>query len=169
MITISAQIRFVTRLLASKYNASEDTYVFNRDKNGYVYIPGYQMLGFLNEARIALNCRAVKKSDVTARMSLGIYLYPEPMYRGIAGMPTVTRPCRTRSGTVNITSQAINPEFDLPLEIKLLDSALVKFIYEALKYGEIKGIGHWRTGGNGRFKLVRFEDKEITDERPTKG
>ena len=39
----------------------------------------------------------------------------------------------------------------IEFDVRILDPSLEEFVYEALDYGELSGIGQWRNSGKGRF------------------
>lgn len=141
---------------------------FMKDEKGY-FIYDYMILGFLKEAGRAIKQIGLIK-QLQSKVSQFVFVFPrkirlpeiapEPLERSIRGQ-TAQGP-RTFLGRSDYISAGTDLEFQLHV---LGQSGLKKpAIKELLSYGQYKGLGQWRNGSYGRFKVVQLKEIDSQTE-----
>lgn len=149
----------------------ENLSVFLRD-DGALCLSDYVIKGFLKEAMSAMKLEC---GVLAATSKIDNFILVTPAYlRFTRGGEEIKKPdfvlerplrAMTMQGprvTVS-ASEAINPGWELEFELTLLENAgtakskalTFDVIDKALEYGWMKGLGQWRNGQNGRFKVIR--------------
>jgi hypothetical protein len=64
-----------------------------------------------------------------------------------AQTPKGERTCLARS-------EQVPPGTTFELMLRILDNSMLPVVIELLQYGELKGLGQWRSGGFGSFKIL---------------
>lgn len=147
--------------------------VFLRD-DGVLCLSDYVIKGFLKEALTALKGQ-IGVANPASKVDNYVLVLPAYLRFNRGGRhvsepsEVFERPLRamTMQGPrVSVTaSEAIAPGWELTFTIRLVENqptpkskALTfEVIEEALDYGDIKGLGQWRNGQNGRFIWERVE------------
>ena len=137
---------------------------FFKDEEKGVYILNYMITGFLKEAANNLK----EQFRITNfRNKVGNFVFTEPrqIYFGKMDVDGVLeRPLRGQTAQGPIVSLArseyINEGNTLNFQLVILDNKEFKAdtIKELFEYGEYKGLGQFRNGSYGRFKLISWEE-----------
>ena len=157
--------------------------VFHRDSRG-VFVFDYHIKGYLKE----IANKFKETFGITAmrdKVESYVYVFPRRVYvtddRGNPlREPTgqMTRPLRamTMQGprSTIVVSEVVPAGSRLAFEVRVYQNGMKKgdeirpdTVLALLQFGESQGLGQWRTGGWGRFKVVRFAIKEA--DVPWKG
>ena len=137
--------------------------VFPVDADGNPILFDYQVKGFFKgTCGFLRNVKSSESAKIKSyKKKLDGLLFVEPRQirlqfpGGDVDLGTCQRPLRAetmRGERVALASSETAPagtviEFD----VRILDESLENFVYEALDYGELSGIGQWRNSGKGRF------------------
>lgn len=138
---------------------------FHADPEGKLglFIYSYMVIGFLKEAgnslKDALNIKAIK-----SKVEQFVFCTPRKIYLfkekpdGILERPKrVNGPMGPQStlGRSEFVNAGTQLNFDLTIvKNKEITDDVVR---EILSYGELKGLGQWRNGGYGSFKVLLFK------------
>jgi hypothetical protein len=160
--------------------------VFRANKGG-ICMPGYMVRGFYKEA--CAMCSSIPQPKSKIDKFLFVIEADIPLMRTDPNDPTasrqlqrsdthdLSRPLRTEdSFGVSRTCLAISEELDPPVWIEynivVLPKGFVqksdsgKFAKEDVKQwteaGVFQGLGQWRSGGHGAFRVVSFSEEDIT-------
>lgn len=138
---------------------------FHADDKG-LFIYNYMIIGFLKEAgnslKEALGIKAVK-----SKIEQFIFCNPRKLYLG-KNTPdgTLERPKRV-NGPMGPQSTLGRSEYVLEgtkieFVLTIIENKEIKpdVILDILGYGELKGLGQWRNGGYGSFKVLEFEEMQ---------
>lgn len=147
-------------------------------QTGEVFLWDYQILGFLKEIG---NLQAVKDylgiRNLRAKISQHVRVFPRRLYTGLLArdLETVQRPLRARTPqgerVALAKSQMLPAGYQLEFFVVVLDNPDIEpeTIRTLLEMGQWQGLGQWRSGSWGRFKLVRFDVSERVTARPGDG
>lgn len=138
---------------------------FHKDKNG-IFIYDYMVKGFIKNAGNILK-DSLKLKNLKAKLSDFIFVFPRQI-RFDKKEPdgTFERPLRamTMQGprVSLVRSDYVEEGTKLEFTIKLLQHKDIKVdtIKELLSYGELQGLGQFRNGSFGRFKVTKFKSVE---------
>lgn len=137
-----------------------------------LYMWDYQLKGLLKE--LANNYgRHLDIKNMRSKVEKFVFVRPRKIYLGLTEADTVVeRPlrCETARGprVVLIKSDALAEGTRIGFQLHILDHEEVtpEAVERLLQYGEYLGLGRWRTGGYGQFKLVKFARQRLgTAER----
>jgi hypothetical protein len=136
---------------------------FHQDESGRIFIYNYMILGFLKEAGNILKTQ-LGIANLRSKVDQFVYVQPRRIYLGVTEPDGVLeRPLRamTMQGPrVTVTrSDYVNAGTRIECEIHVLRNKEIggAVIAELLKFGEFKGLGQWRNGSYGRFKVCALE------------
>lgn len=156
--------------------------VFARDKGGALHMWDYQVKGFLKEAIKALinggdeNFKTLKayKSVIADHVFVfprRIMLKTEQGKAITSGVEHFSRPLRGQTAQGEriclATSEVVPAGSYCDVEIQIMgktdsrsDSRSIRLegIKAALEYGELKGLGQWRSGSYGRFNTTYLDE-----------
>jgi len=135
---------------------------FHQDEEG-LFVYNYLILGFLKEAGNTLKTQLNIKN---LRSKIDQFVYVQPRRIRIGKEPTgvIERPLRamTMQGPrVTVTRSDYVPEGTvIRFEVSVLENKEInaRVLQELLAFGAFKGLGQFRTGSYGQFKVVRFAD-----------
>lgn len=141
---------------------------FMSDTNG-LFIYDYLIKGFFKNAANQLKEQLVT-SAMRSKVVNQLFVHPRKIYFGkTTPDDMIERPiqCQTAQGPrvslARSDSVASGTQITFYVEwLKGGDITEAK-ILELLKYGRLCGLGQFRTGGYGRFKVVSFEPSELPD------
>uniref|UniRef100_A0A7C3SN80 Uncharacterized protein n=1 Tax=Dictyoglomus turgidum TaxID=513050 RepID=A0A7C3SN80_9BACT len=142
--------------------------IFRGDEFG-LYVPDFMIKGFLKSAAIALKSQ-FNLGQPKAKIDRLVFVYPRKI-RLIDGNGNVKKEpdgvierslrAETMKGDriALARSDYVNPGLILEFDIVLLKNKEIKLedIVFWLNYGEELGLGQWRNGGWGRFKVIKAE------------
>lgn len=147
----------------------EKTRTIFAKENGRPHMWDYQIKGFFKEA-----CGALARVPETKSSKLKSYrkvitglIFPQPRKIFLvlpeactaSTVSTCERPLRGKTPQGERIALAASEKFPpgtkLEFEIKLLDPRLESLVEEWLDYGELLGLGQWRSSGKGRFTWKR--------------
>jgi len=136
--------------------------VFFRDHGG-LFLWDYQILGHLKEMANMLKTELGIK-NARAKLEQSVWVRPRRChFTGTVERAVVQRPLRAQTmqgPRVTIaTSEAVLPGAHLVFRVAVLPHSEIKpgVVQKLLTFGEWRGMGQWRTGGWGRYRLVRWE------------
>lgn len=135
---------------------------FMKDENG-LFIFDYMIKGFLKAAGTCLKEQIGIKA-MKSKLDNFVFVYPRKIHLGKtepdgilerslrADTPQGTRTCLAKSDSVKAGTE-------LNIEIHLLKHKEITAdtIRELLSYGELKGLGQFRNGSYGRFKIEEIK------------
>jgi hypothetical protein len=139
---------------------------FHTEAEKGLFIYNYMIIGFLKEAgnslKDALGIKAVKN-----KVEQFVFCNPRKIYLGKSKPDGVLeRPKRVNGpmgpqstlGRSEYVSEGVQIEFNLTV----IENKEIKpdVILDILSYGELKGLGQWRNGGYGAFKVLEFEEAQ---------
>lgn len=135
---------------------------FHRDEQG-LFIYEYMIKGFLKAAGNVLK-ESLKIKALKSKIDDYVFIAPRRIYLG-QDKPDgfLERPLRamTMQGprVTLARSDYIKEGKQIKFEITLLDHKELTWalIDRLLAHGELMGLGQWRNGGNGRFKIVEIK------------
>lgn len=142
---------------------------FHRDKDG-VFIYDYMFKGFLCES--ARTCKEYGLlKQLQDKFKRHVFVNPRRLRLKEKEDGTLERPIRAmtpqgprvaliRSDTVNAGTK-----IDLTLTILKVSGITLKCLEQVLSYGALSGLGQWRNGGWGRFKI---NELKVVHETPNK-
>ena len=136
--------------------------VFPKDENGNPFIWDYQVKGFFKGTcgflRSVPGTEASKIKNYKKKLDGLLFVSPRRIRLQLPEGTSVgdcQRPLRAetmRGERVALAnSETVPAGTVLEFEVSVLDKSLIDFVYEALDYGELSGIGQWRNSGKGRF------------------
>lgn len=136
--------------------------VFPKDENGNPFIWDYQVKGFFKGTcgflRSVPGTEASKIKNYKKKLDGLLFVSPRRIRLQLpegASVGDCQRPLRAetmRGERVALAnSETVPAGTVLEFEVSVLDKGLIDFVYEALDYGELSGIGQWRNSGKGRF------------------
>lgn len=143
--------------------------VFPRDPEGRLHLWDYQVKGNLKESGNILKEQLGIK-NLRDKLDNYVYVAPRRILLLRDGKPLTepdgifSRPLRamTMQGPrVSIAqSEYLEPPLTLQFTIRLLEHKEIKpeTLQEILAFGELKGLGQWRNGSFGRFRLLDFHE-----------
>jgi hypothetical protein len=138
---------------------------FHKDEKG-LFIYNYMIIGFLKEAGNSLKEQLGVKA-LKSKIEQFIFCKPRKIYLGKTAPDGVfERPKRVNgpNGPQSTLgkSEYIEAGTTIEFTLDILDHKEVKsdIIKQILEYGEYKGLGQWRNGGYGSFKVVEFKEAE---------
>lgn len=147
--------------------------VFMADKEKGLFLYDYLVKGFIRYAGNALKdiVETGKKEPGIAALKSKLtdfcFVFPRMIFLNKQEPDGVReRPLRanTAKGPRNslARSDKVNAGLRIHFQIGLLPHKEVSWavIRQILEYGELQGLGQWRNGGYGRFKLVSFEPEK---------
>lgn len=135
---------------------------FHKDEMG-LFIYNYMIIGFLKEAGNSLKEQLGIKA-LKSKIEQFVFVNPRKIYL-FKEQPdgTFERPKRVNGpmgpqSTLG-RSEYINAGTQIEFELTLLEHKEVTqdTIKEIMEYGQFKGLGQWRNGGFGAFKVLQFE------------
>lgn len=136
---------------------------FHQDEQGRLFIYNYMVLGFLKEAGNTLKTQ-LKVANLRSKVEQYVYVEPRRIYLGKTVPDGVLeRPLRamTMQGPrVTVTrSDYVDAGTKIKYEIRVLVNKEITdtVIAELLSFGQLKGLGQWRNGSYGRFRVVNLE------------
>lgn len=155
--------------------------IFPKNDDGKPIFYDYQIRGFFKEACASL--REIGKTDDMGKASSAITAYkkkidgqvfvrPRQIPIELSG-PTgiVQRSLRTSSPqgerTAIASSESVPAGSTCEFEVLILNEDLYPAVIEWLNYGIFKGMGQWRSGGNGSFEYEILEDSGATKSSRT--
>lgn len=158
---------------------SEGMTIFMRMEDGTPCLPMHHITGFLKETIGGLrDNKETECSKITAyKKKISRSVHVEPAYIPIITDSEIThfeRPQRLdtpqgeRSALANseMIREGATIEFTISLDVPALKNAVL----ECLGYGLVRGLGQWRNGGYGKFKVteisVETEDRSYIDNLP---
>jgi len=135
----------------------------HRDEHG-PFLYDYMLMGYLRERGNQLREQLGVK-NLRAKIEYYVYLRPRRIYlHGQEGEPVVrTLRAQTPKGqrvTIAVSEQML-PGTTCTFEVQIVRNKEVtpEIVRTLLEFGELQGCGQWRTGGFGRFRLLRWEAK----------
>lgn len=147
-----------------------DMTVFPKE-DGKPFFWDYQIRGFFKSACSFLRrCKGEKFSEASCKMTAfkkiidgNVFVEPRKIMVDVIGeIGNCQRPLRAQTPQgerVALTnSETIPAGSRLTFTIILLSDSYEKAVREWLDYGRFNGLGQWRNGGKGRFKVVSIEE-----------
>lgn len=141
---------------------------FHEDGDG-LFLYDYAILGFLKEAGNTLKDQLGVRN---LRSKIDMFVYVEPrcvrIPGGVAGV--LERPLRAMTAQGPRVALARSDYVDagtrLNFQLKILKNKEVtpKLIRRVLEFGTLKGLGQFRNGSYGRFKVISFEEVKEAKE-----
>jgi hypothetical protein len=133
---------------------------FHEDKDG-PFLYDYAVKGFLKEAaRTARQFGLVKQlqDKFTRLVFIDTRRVRLPATEGVLERPLRADGPKGPRVTV-VRSDVVKAGTVIEFGVKILDggSLTEKILVHVLEYGEFIGLGQWRSGGNGRFKIVEVK------------
>jgi len=137
---------------------------FHTDSEKGLFIYNYMVIGFLKEAGNSLKENLSIKA-VKSKIEQFVFCNPRKIYfskvkpDGVLERPKrVNGPMGPQStlGRSEYVSEGTQIEFLLTI----IENKEIKpeVVLDILGYGELKGLGQWRNGGYGSFKVLDFEE-----------
>jgi len=145
---------------------------FYRDDKARLCLRDYQIKGFLKEAcsskRVDAGAASAKLAAHRKWIDRLVFVWPEyiPLdYAPDRGPTDYGRPMRgqtARGERIAIaTSERLLPPVRATFEVEVLPGPVSRaMLDEWLAYGRYQGLLQWRSGGNGRFRVVSIEPVE---------
>lgn len=133
---------------------------FHSDENG-LFVFDYFIKGFIKNAGNVLKDE-LKVKALRGKISDYLFVTPRKIYIGKAVDGVLERPLRAQTmqgqRVTLARSDYINAGARIEFNLKLLPhkELTMDIIEELLKYGELQGLGQFRNGGYGRFKVVEM-------------
>lgn len=134
---------------------------FHKNEKG-LFIYNYMIIGFLKEAGNTLK-EQLKIKAMKSKIEQVCFVAPRKLYLGkdkpdgILERPKLVNGPMGKQSTLG-RSEYISEGTKITFTITLLHHAEIKLdtIEEIFSYGQFKGLGQWRTGGYGTFKVNVF-------------
>ena len=141
---------------------------FHEDENG-LFLYNYAILGFMKEAGNILKDQLGVRN---LRSKIDMFVYVEPRRVRIPGqvVGVLERPLRAMTAqgprVALARSDYVEAGTQLHFQLKILKNKEVtpEIIRRVLEFGTLKGLGQFRNGSYGRFKVVSFEEVKEAKE-----
>ncbi len=136
---------------------------FHSDEKG-LFLYDYQVMGFIKEAGNVLKCEAqIGIKNLRSKLENFVYVEPRRIYFAAKPAGYVERPLRgmTAQGprVTLVRSDYVPAGTEIKFRVRILAGSEISAntVELVLEYGQLRGLGQFRTGGYGRFEVVRFE------------
>jgi len=138
---------------------------FHVDEKG-LFIYNYMIIGFLKEAGNSLK-EALGIKNLKSKIEQFVFCSPRKIYLGkdkpdgVLERPKRVNGPKGPQSTLG-KSEYVNEGTQIEFVLKIIENKEIKpdIVLEILGYGELKGLGQWRNGGYGSFKVLDFEEVE---------
>lgn len=136
---------------------------FMKDDDG-IFIYDYMVKGFLKNAGNVLKLH-VKVKNLRSKIGDAVFIGPRKLRFIDKTEPDdiLERPLRamTKQGprVAVVRSDVVNPGAQITFELKFLKHSQItdKLLKSVFEYGLVLGLGQWRGGGYGTFKVISYE------------
>jgi hypothetical protein len=134
---------------------------FHKDEKG-LFLYDYQVMGFIKEAGNTLKDQ-LKIKNLRSKLNMFVYVAPRRIHFAKEPSEPLERPLRamTMQGprVTLAKSDTVPAGTKLSFQIELFEHKEIdaKVLRTLLEFGRFNGLGQFRTGGYGRFKVLRFE------------
>lgn len=155
---------------------NKDMTIFPKFEDGKPYFWDYQVRGFFKGACGFLQrCKGEEISKESCKLKAYkkiidgcIFVEPRKIPIEMAGeMTNCERPLRAQTAQGERVALANSEEIPagsrITFNVLCLSDAYAAAVKEWLSYGYFHGMGQWRNGGKGRFKVVSVEEVKTTD------
>ncbi len=137
---------------------------FRRDVEKGLFIYNYMVIGFFKEAGNALKEQLGIK-NLKSKIEDFVFISPRKIFLnkekpdGEFERPKRVNGLHGPESTLG-KSEYVKEGLKLKFRIKLVENKEIKdtHLFDILCYGENKGLGQWRNGGYGTFKLLEFDE-----------
>ena len=148
------------------------TTIFPKDKDGRPFFWDYQIRGFFKSACGFLRrCKDESFSKASCKMTAYkkvidgcIFVEPRQIFIDLRGgqIGNCQRPLRAQTAqgerVALANSESIPADSRITFIVTVMSDAYEKAVREWLAYGRYTGLGQWRNGGHGRFKVLSIEE-----------
>jgi hypothetical protein len=136
---------------------------FHKDSDGYLFVYDYFIKGFLKHAGNIMK-GAVKVRNLKSKIDEHLFVFPRKIRLGDKVDPDgeFERPLRAQTPKGQRVSLARSDYVEKGTTLKFQLTILRhhelsdRVIQEVLSYGELKGLGQFRNGSFGRFKVTKY-------------
>lgn len=146
--------------------------IFPKDKDGRPFFWGYQIRGFFKSACGFLRrCKDESFAKASCKMTAYkkvidgcIFVEPRQIFIDLRGgkIGNCQRPLRAQTAqgerVALANSESIPAGSRITFTVTVMSDAYEKAVREWLAYGRYTGLGQWRNGGHGRFKVLSVEE-----------